>query len=461
MYVDTSRATFDPAKHYSAVLLQQGRVILDSDVGEQNAILAHYLRTAIRDILGPAACPAADPGFGITTTTTQKQPDLDVSAGRIYVHGILAETGLDGSTYLTQPDGYIDPDLDGLPAQGGYLIYLRVWERSVTAVQDPGIREVALGIHGPDTAARAQVVWQIAIYPAAGDASAPAAQKAWQAWYQSLYQPAGTMRARARPPDNAELDICSVAPQAQYRGRENQHYRVEILVSGQAAQPGQQVPGRSGRGRGTKQASTAQYVWSRENGSVVFAIKTLAGAEVTLASLGRDLPAGLEIGDFVEIADDASASRVADEVPTGPARTLFQVTAIDALNCVVTLDRDPSGDIGTIGSNPGLHPLLRRWDGAGAADLTEDAWLNLEDGVQVYFPGSGNAKQPAGYRTGDYWLIPARTVLGDVIWPKDDSGPHALPPAGIAYHYAALAFVPADRTAPIVDLRQKFDPIAH
>lgn len=458
MYVDTSRASFDPAKHYSAVLMQQGRVILDSDVGEQNAILAHYLRTAIGDIVGPAACPAAAPGFGITTTTTQKQPDLAVSAGRIYVHGILAETGPDGSTYLAQPDGYIDPDLDGLPDQGGYLVYLRVWERSVTAVQDPDIREVALGIHGPDTTARAKVVWQIAVYPASGDANAQDTQQAWQAWHQALYQPAGTMRAQAKEPENAELDICSVAPQAQYRGRENQHYRVEILVSGQAAQTGPQVAGRPGRGGAGQRASTARYVWSRENGSVVFAIKALAGAEVTLASLGRDLPSGLEIGDYVEIADDASASRVADEAPTGPARALFQVTAIDALNYVVTLDRDPSGVIGIIGDNPDLHPLLRRWDGAGAADLTEGEWLDLEDGVQVFFPGSGNAKLPSGYRTGDYWLVPARTVLGDVIWPKDDSGPLAVPPAGIAYYYAPLAFVPADRTAAVVDLRQTFNP---
>ena len=36
-----------------------------------------------------------------------------------------------------------------------------------------------------------------------------------------------------------------------------------------------------------------------------------------------------------------------------------------------------------------------------------------------------------------------------------------VPPAGVAYHYAPLAFVPADRNAAIVSLRQMFDPIAH
>ena len=204
-------------------------------------------------------------------------------------------------------------------------------------------------------------------------------------------------------------------------------------------------------------APTATYVWSREAGSVVFAIQTLAGAEVTLASLGRDLPSGLEIGDWVEVVDDASASRIADERPTGPARALFQVMAIDAANCVVTLDRDPSGDIGSTGTSPALHPLLRRWDGA-LADVTEGGWLDLEAGVQVQFPGSTSGP-PAQYRNGDYWLIPARTILGDVIWPEDNTGPRALPPAGVAYHYAPLAYVPAERPPAPAELRTKFSPL--
>jgi len=452
VYLDTSRFRFDPAKHYSAVLLQQGRVILDSDMAEESAILQHYLRAAIADIVGPAACPSLAPGFEITSTSTNNQPDLAVSAGRMYVGGILAENGPNGTTYLTQPDGYVDADLDKLPPAGPYVVYLRVWERSVTFFQDPDIREVALGIHGPDTTGRAQVVWQIAFWATAED-NPQGAQKLWQAWSQGLYRPTGTLGARATQPDDSATDICSISPQAQYRGRENQHYRVEIFRSGVADSPAQQGPAAG------QKASIAQYVWSRENGSVVFAIDTLAGAEVTLASLGRDLPSGLEIGDWVEIVDDASASRVADEVPTGKPRALFQVTMIDALNCVITLDRDPSGDIGTTGTNPARHPLLRRWD-AATAEVTEGGWLDLEDGVQVFFPGTGTAGE-ARYRTGDYWLIPARTVLGDVIWPQDSTGPQALPPAGVAYHYAPLAFVPADRNAAIVSLRQMFDPIAH
>src|SRR5207244_2465359 len=40
-----------------------------------------------------------------------------------------------------------------------FLIYLDVWERHISSVEDDSIREVALG--GADTASRAQLVWQV------------------------------------------------------------------------------------------------------------------------------------------------------------------------------------------------------------------------------------------------------------------------------------------------------------
>jgi 2-polyprenyl-6-methoxyphenol hydroxylase-like FAD-dependent oxidoreductase len=40
-----------------------------------------------------------------------------------------------------------------------YLVYLDVWERHLTHIEAPSIREVALG--GPDTTTRAQIVWQV------------------------------------------------------------------------------------------------------------------------------------------------------------------------------------------------------------------------------------------------------------------------------------------------------------
>ena len=64
---DFSRDTFDSRKHFSRVLMQQGRVQLDADWNEQTAIFLHYLRTLAKDLMGPYAGPAddVDRGFEI------------------------------------------------------------------------------------------------------------------------------------------------------------------------------------------------------------------------------------------------------------------------------------------------------------------------------------------------------------------------------------------------------------
>ena len=48
------------------------------------------------------------------------------------------------------------------------------------------------------------------------------------------------------------------------------------------------------------------------------------------------------------------------------------------------------------------------------------------------------------YRTGDYWLIPARTRTGEIEWPRDEGRPECLRPNGIVHHYAPLARIAVD-----------------
>src|SRR4051812_48263720 len=112
---DFTRDTFDPSKHYSRVLMQQGRVQLDADWNEQTSILLHYMRALGRDLFGPHAGPAQGAGFEIIANTTknwdakltamrdQKQFDQDrfdtlvkavkagnlvITRGRYYVGGV-------------------------------------------------------------------------------------------------------------------------------------------------------------------------------------------------------------------------------------------------------------------------------------------------------------------------------------------------------------------------------------
>jgi hypothetical protein len=126
MHGDFSRVTFDPRRHFSTVLFQQGRVLLDANFNEQSAILLHYLRTLVTDLIGPAGYPAALPdSFAITgDTQSLNRPDLLAGAGRYYVGGVLCENeafDIAGRPrevrYYAQPDAYFD--LPGLPARLG------------------------------------------------------------------------------------------------------------------------------------------------------------------------------------------------------------------------------------------------------------------------------------------------------------------------------------------------------
>ena len=90
MKADLTRDTFYPFKHFTRVLMQQGRVQLDADLNEQVSILLHYLRTLAADLIGPAGGPD-DTAFQISPITPPITNDFRIGQGRCYVDGILCE----------------------------------------------------------------------------------------------------------------------------------------------------------------------------------------------------------------------------------------------------------------------------------------------------------------------------------------------------------------------------------
>ncbi|GLX39019.1 hypothetical protein Sros01_50920 [Streptomyces roseochromogenus] len=489
MSVDISRVSFDPSKHYSRIVHQQGRVTLDADANEQTAVLLHYLRTVVADVLGPAAVPRGAPGFSVARIPQDPDRDLALGAGRLYVDGLLVENDAP-TTYLTQPDGHVDPETAPVPA-GPALAYLRAWEREVTVIQDPAIREIALGGTGPDTAARAKVVWQVVLHAFGEEEPDPGAAEAsawFRSWLDGLYRPAGRLAARARYEPTAPSDPCAVAPGARFRGPENQLYRVQVHTSGAGLLPGADparpvVRARRGRGAGRAAEPVATFVWSRENASVALPVASVAGPVVTVEGWGRDHRLGLDVGDLVELVDDAAAVHAADEVPAVPPQRVHRIVALDVPGRTLTLDADPNaGPPGgqsplQVGGDPELHPYLRRWDhrpprGEDALPVVLDTWIPLEDGVEVRFEaprrptGTGrdaergpDRERTAGrFRRGDHWLVPARTIPGDVLWPQAEDGPAAVGPHGVVYRYAPLAYLPAGEGDP-VPLVPAFSPL--
>ena len=159
---DFSRETFDPAKHYSGVRMQQGRVQTDADWNEQEALQRRRIRIEARDVIGRCGAPEDNAGFAVSITAGA----MRIGTGRYYVDGILCENELEGLAYEAQPDfPGAAPFADALAKAkaNAALAYLDVWERHITPLDDPLLREVALG--GPDTATRVKTVWQVRLLP--------------------------------------------------------------------------------------------------------------------------------------------------------------------------------------------------------------------------------------------------------------------------------------------------------
>jgi len=438
---DFSRDTFDRQHRFARVLMQQGRVLLDADWNEQTSILLHYLRSLAADIIGPRGGPGD--GFKIVCDDAYKC-DFVIARGHYYVDGILCENEPPGRCppggeaaplrYTWQPDYPLRRDDQArLRNDTSYLVYLDVWERHLTHLEVDHIRELALG--GPDTATRARVVWQVKVAERPKDA--PDDASCAELLDRAVSHGARCLRARARVAAPSE-DPCIIPPEARYRGAENQLYRVEIHDGGSA--------GAAGCG--------ATFKWSRDNGSVVVAIRALQGSIATLDSLGPDRRRSIAEGAWVEVVDDYSVLRSAP-------RPLVKVDAVDAVRSQATLAVPEGVELPVFDEHATTHPILRRWDqGSAALPVREGKWIDLEDGIQVYFEPGG------AYRTGDYWLIPARTAVGDVLWSSepgaDGARPAALAPHGIEHHVAPLARISLDGNGAVrcdADCRCSFDPI--
>lgn len=457
MSFDTSRFTFNPWNDYSGVVMEQGRVQLDSDWNEWLAQLLRRIQAGTLDILGQAVYPATTPfAFQITVTTDASGVNhVNIGPGRMYVDGLLAENHgaqstaawdpalaeLSGSPQPAgaSPTGTIDftaqPYYPGaaLPeGSGPFLAYLDVWTRPVTYLEDANLVDPAVNV---DTTGRLQTVWQVKLAAVQG---ATCASTPWAG--PSIGQLTnGYARSGASGP-------CCLTSGANYTGLENQFYRVEIH------QPG--TPG----------AGTATFKWSRDNASVetgVTAIQQVTNsigsnaAQLTVLSLGRDQVLGFAPGNWIEIIDD-------DLELSGLPGELHLIDTVDFASKTITLVDllQTPGSFPVNGTNQttaSRHTRIRRWDQAGqiyqvgatpgstvlwadlgAAGSTGDipvpppgTTLILENGITVAF----GPDETTEFNTGDFWNFAARASTGQI-----DPLTNA-PPRGIHHHYAPLSVV--------------------
>jgi hypothetical protein len=441
---DYTRFSFKPQRDYSGVLKQQGRVDLDADFNELIEIIDRRWRSETIDVLGHCAVAGATPDAFLVTPTGPGA--FEIGIGRMYVDGIQVENhglkplefladlgelrGTGSVSYGDQP--YLPAPLPPLPAATPGttdLVYLDVWQREVTVLEDPALREIALG--GPDTTTRVQSVWQVRVLEdvgphGCGDQIAP--------WDELVAPSAGRLTSSAVAPPASD-DPCIISPAGGYRGLENRLYRVEIHAAGP-------IGG----------AAPARFKWSRNNATVASTVSAIPASndQVTVQQVGRDQVLRFEIGNWIEITDDFREFE-------GLAGHMAQVTSIDEANRILVFAPAIPAAMNFNPADLSRHTRVRRWDQSqnvdadGLLDVTAGS-IDIEDGIRVDFsltPGSGS------FHVGDYWVFAARTADGSVETLQDS------PPRGILHHYCRLGFInwgiDADTTT-FVDCRHPPQP---
>lgn len=436
MSSDFSRQRFDPHNDFAAVLMQQGRVLLDADWNEGVEILDRRLRAETLDTLGPAVVPTTTPqGFEIGLSGSS----LTIGPGRMYVHGLLADNHggaplawdarlaeLRGGAiaYAAQPYLPDAASMAPLPSAGGpHLAYLKVWQREVTPLQRPDLVESAVGV---DSTTRWQTAWQVRVLENVGAGVTCATPAEEIAPWMALTAPsAGRLSTGTAPVEDVD-DPCIIPDSAGYRGLENRLYRVEIHT--------------------VDAAGNATFKWARHNASVATAVTAINGGDLTVDLTARDEELRFSNGDWVEITDDV---RELAGLP-GILRQILDVT--DATRTITLVDVLPAGTFPTATGGAtleGRHTRLRRWDQKGSVlttagvshaevDAVEGAIpvptdgtaLRLEAGIVVTF---SLAAEDGRFRAGDYWVFAARSADASVeILDK-------APPRGVHVHYARLA----------------------
>jgi hypothetical protein len=471
MAADFSRVRANPLLDYAGVELKQGGVVLDADANELVAILDRRLRALASDTLGRARVSSTTPhAFKVTDVGGT----LAIARGRLYVDGLLAENhgvasaipakrefdDLMAEPSFTDPIGYAAqpylPSAPVLPNGGRHLVYLDVWNREVTHLEQPALVERAVGV---ETSSRRQTVWQARVLAdrLGAGVSCKSPDADFAGWSDLIAPSTGVLTTGTFDVAPAD-DPCELPPSGGYRGLENQLYRVEIHHPGQ--------PGGS-----------ATFKWSRENASVGSRVASIVSKhELELETLGLDDVLRFNDGDWVEITDDWSELTRDPAAPRGemrqitidertrrisftgdlpdkmlpPAPAIFPDSAFPKTTNLRVRRWDQKGRV--FRTNPGGNPVqVQNLDAAGSKGAINvpaaGVRLLLESGVTVSFDSTGTK----GFNAGDYWVFAARTADASVEKLNRE------PPRGIHHHYTRLGIWDVD-AGTVSDCRHPWPP---
>ena len=424
MKTQISRNTFAPEKRFSGIYQQMGRMIPDSDWNELSELVKERLNDAMRDVVG-SGTPR---GRGLLKRLPGPPADLcELRWGYAYVDGIPAQARPRGPTI--DPNGIVFeygnqadfPSPPPLPA-GDYKLYLDVWERAVTSLEDGTLRDP--GLHGADTCTRTQTMAQVKWCPMAADPEDPIRNP------RSGNAPL-TLTLRAGTAGDDPCDPCAEAMELQDKAG-NYLFRVEVH---EVAYDAGGIP------------ASLTLKWSAENGAEQYALAAL--------------PPGFASADYAYEFHSGAAEGFASEKHLGFHLETDAAWEPERGSLVSGYPEFP----------PAAFSLVRRWDGfcrlvrtgtswglAAVADPGSDRGTDLSAASAAdahgHFQGGAQVRlgldllildlDPENHvlLAGDYWTAAVREAVhhsGDVVL---DAGA----PQGIVHHYLTVAQVVGGQT---------------
>jgi hypothetical protein len=437
---DISRTSDDLPQHYKAVVMQQGRVILDRDANAAQRIVDGRIAADALDEIGPCGTP--DDGYAITAADAQPAVgpirhrfspphpfDFLIGPGTMYVGGqrVTLEPPDQGQppwSYFHQPD-WLRPDdpaaFSGSQPSASIPIHeyvtLNVFEQEVGAVEDPDLLDVALG--GPDTTARIRLMQRIVRTPVLASDCPSALAEVSALWLNNgfLFDPT-TMRLKPQAAlqvsfsnTPSSTNPCDPVAQGGYLGAENQLIRVQITAPDATGQP--------------------QFLWGYDNASVLYRVNVQQDLQtLVLQQVPVDAFHFPRTDQAVEVLRTATVLAVdpdATAVTSGATLvrcvaeatgTVTSVGSYDSSTNTVTLAGKLSADI----LNDPNPVFLRIWQGLQAVGSQPvpliDPTGQTSPGVQVTITSPPTAGKGASLPVGAFWSFAVRPATPQAVYPE-------------------------------------------
>ncbi len=447
MKTQISRLLQEQKKRYSAVYQQQGRMLTDADWNTLSNLIQKRLESALEDVIGS----------GIPRQQTRKSADsaldvdwvegaLKIKPGKVYVEGVPGEIpNMDNEegvwlSYNEQPDF---SDAPNFPSEGTQHVYLDVWHRTVTSLEDNDLMDAAL--HGADTTTRAKTMVQVKFgdneeeircLPKTGSAKV------------AIQLAAGTAAEDPCDPCAAQVDVEERVGNYLFR---LEVHNVTTFTHGDGSL-----------------LKRIQWKWSRENGAEQYLqgdAQPLGFTEGNWIYEFFNAETETNLGLHLAPSFNPKRGRFSDEIESPPGMDYLGIRRWDG---VFTLQQTPDGgagtgweiyteDLATYNQDMGV-PLTVGNEAAlnnhGSVYIEDNTVRVALDTVQLWLL----LDDDPDFVPGDFWTAPVREreneqgdfVLGtrDIPEPDPDADPDAEPPPlplpegecpqGIEHHYVRL-----------------------